>query len=248
MSFCLILLAAGDSKRFNSKTPKPYVKIGGKTLLEYSLIKFSKIRQIKNMIVVINKKHGRYFKKIKTRNLIKITGGKTRQVSTYNALKYIKKNNIKCSNVLIHDAARPNFSIRLIKKIINNSKNNSVIPKINIHDALKQNIGNKIIVNIPRENFFLTQTPQSFKFVTIFNLHAKNKFFYKDDDFSLAQSLKNIKLIQGEKNNFKITHLNDLSIFKNYMKQKNKIGIGFDIHRLVPKRKLYLAGLKIKSK
>ena len=124
--------------------------------------------------------------------------------------------------MLIHDAARPNFSIRLIKKIINNSKNNSVIPKINIHDALKQNIGNKIIVNIPRENFFLTQTPQSFKFVTIFNLHAKNKFFYKDDDFSLAQSLKNIKLIQGEKNNFKITHFNDLSIFKNYMKQKLK--------------------------
>ena len=94
MSFCLILLAAGDSKRFNSKTPKPYVKIGGKTLLEYSLIKFSKIRQIKNIIVVINKKHGRYFKKIKNRNLIKITGGKTRQVSTYNALKYIQgKNN-----------------------------------------------------------------------------------------------------------------------------------------------------------
>ena len=43
MSFCLVLLAAGDSKRFGSKTPKPFIKIGKKTLLEYSLIKFGKI-------------------------------------------------------------------------------------------------------------------------------------------------------------------------------------------------------------
>ena len=57
MSFCLILLAAGDSKRFNSKIPKPFVKIAGKTLLEHSLTKFSKIRQIKNTIIVIKNKH-----------------------------------------------------------------------------------------------------------------------------------------------------------------------------------------------
>ena len=47
MSFCLILLAAGDSKRFNSKIPKPYIKVGGKTLLEHSLMKFTKIKKIK---------------------------------------------------------------------------------------------------------------------------------------------------------------------------------------------------------
>ena len=63
MSFCLILLAAGESKRFNSNIPKPFVKIGGKTLLEHSLIKFSKIKQIKNIVVVINKKHFNVLKK-----------------------------------------------------------------------------------------------------------------------------------------------------------------------------------------
>ena len=45
MSFCLVLLAAGDSKRFGSKIPKPFIKIGEKTLLEYSLIKFGKVKQ-----------------------------------------------------------------------------------------------------------------------------------------------------------------------------------------------------------
>ena len=50
MSFCLILLAGGESKRFNSKIPKPFIKIGGKTLLEHSLIKFDKIKgYVKNM-------------------------------------------------------------------------------------------------------------------------------------------------------------------------------------------------------
>ena len=36
--------------------------------------------------------------------------------------------------------------------------------------------------------------------------------------------------------------------FKKIYRTKQYVGIGFDVHRLVPKRKLYLAGLNIKSK
>ena len=247
MSFSLILLAAGDSKRLNSKVPKPFVKIGKKTLLEYSLIKFNKIRQIKKIIIVTNKKHSKFFKNIKFNNCVKIVGGKTRQESTYKALKHIKKNKIKCTNVLIHDSARPNFSIKLIKRIINASKRNAVIPKIPMHDALKESIGKKILLNLPRKNFFSTQTPQSFNFNEILDLHSRNKALYKDDDLSLVQSLKKVKFVNGEKNNFKITDQEDLSMLKNFINLKTRTGIGFDVHRLVPKRKLYLAGLRIKS-
>ena len=248
MSFCLILLAAGDSKRFSSKTPKPFVKVGGKTLLELSLIKFGRIKQIKKTILVINKKHKKFVKNIKSTNLTKITGGNTRQKSTYNALKYIQKKRIKCSKVLIHDSARPNFSLRLIKRIIKASGKNTVIPKIPIHDALKELINKKNLLNLSRENFFSTQTPQSFNFNEILNLHSQNKSFYKDDDLSLVQSLRKVKFIDGEKNNFKITTQQDLRMIKNFMNLKLRTGIGFDVHRLVPKRKLYLGGLKIKSK
>ena len=247
MSFSLILLAAGDSKRLNSKVPKPFIKIGKKTLLEYSLIKFNKIRQIKKIIIVTNKKHSKFFKNIKFNNCVKIVGGKTRQESTYKALKHIKKNKIKCTNVLIHDSARPNFSVKLIKRIINASKRNAVIPKIPMHDALKESIGKKILLNLPRKNFFSTQTPQSFNFNEILDLHSRNKALYKDDDLSLVQSLKKVKFVNGEKNNFKITDQEDLSMLKNFINLKTRTGIGFDVHRLVPKRKLYLAGLRIKS-
>ena len=129
MSFCLILLAAGNSKRFNSKMPKPFVKVGGKNLLEHSLIKFSKIKQIKNIIVVINRKHKKP-KKLKLKN-IKLIGGKTRQDSTFNALKFIKKkqNVTKCLYMTLLDQI---FQKKLIKKNFKKHLKNSraVIPKI----------------------------------------------------------------------------------------------------------------------
>ena len=248
MSFCLILLAAGDSKRFNSKIPKPFIKIAGKALLEHSLIKFNKIKQIKKIVLVINKKHSRFLKKIKSNNFSKIIGGKTRQESTHKALEYIKKNRIKCTNVLVHDSARPNFSLKLIKRIIYASRKNTVVPKIPIYDALKESVSKEFLLNLPRENFFSTQTPQSFRFREILTLHSRNKSLYKDDDLSLVQSLKKVKFVDGEKNNFKITDQEDLSVLNNFMNLKSRVGIGFDVHRLVPKRKLYLAGLRIKSK
>ena len=248
MNFCLILLAAGNSKRFEHKVPKPFIKVAGKTILELSLLKFNNIKQIKNIIVVINKKHLKFIKKIKSKKFIKIIGGRTRQQSTLKALKYIKKKKLNCSNVLIHDSARPNISSRLIRRIINNSKNNTVVPRIPVNDALKSLFSNNKLLSLTRENFFLTQTPQSYYFKNILNLHLNKKLIYKDDDLSLLDSLKKVKFVEGEKGNFKITSQEDLKMFKNSMNLKNKIGIGFDIHRLVPGRKFYLGGLNIKSK
>ena len=71
---------------------------------------------------------------------------------------------------------------------------------------------------------------------------------YKDDDVSLLVSLKKVKFINGEKSNFKITNRQDLSMLKNFIKLRTFTGIGFDVHRLVPNRKLYLGVLRIKSK
>ena len=248
MSFSLIILAGGNSHRFRSNIGKPYQKIAGKSLTEININKARKFKQIKKIIIVINKKHIKFLSNIKSKNFLKIVGGKTRQESTYNALRYIKKKGINCSNVLVHDSARPNFSIGLIKKIIKISTKNTVIPILPISDALKKYIGYKNILNLKRESFFSTQTPQSFNFKEILNLHYSNRSIYKDDDLSLVPSLEKVKFISGEKNNFKITNQEDLNMLRNFMNLKTRIGIGFDVHRLVPKRKLYLAGLRIKSK
>jgi len=247
MGFSFILLAGGNSNRFKSNLPKPYHKIAGKTLIEVSINKIKQFKQFKKIIVVYNKKHLKYLKKINLKNIITICGGKTRQQSTYNALKYLQKQKV-IKKVLVHDAARPNFSIKLISKILTESKKNHiVIPILKLQDALKEREKMKRIKNLKKDNFFLTQTPQYFKLKNILNLHKKNKTKYIDDDLSLIEDNNETKLIIGEKKNFKITDKEDLELLKDTYRSNLKIGIGFDVHRLVKGRKLFLGGVKIPS-
>jgi len=245
MSLFLILLAAGDSKRLKSATPKPYHLVGNKTLLEYSAESFKDFKEIKKTVFVYNKKHKKYLKKIKLKKYLKITGGTTRQESTFKALKKIKR--MGCKKVLIHDSARPSPPKELIKKIIYNlKKNHAVVPVININDATKRVKKNIIFKNIQRDTLRYSQTPQGFTFSKIYQKHNENINKPFDDDSALFTNFgEKVFTIKGSKKNFKITEKEDLDIFKSLKKNKIYTGIGFDIHKLVKKRKLYLGGIKI---
>jgi len=248
MSLFLILLAAGDSKRLKSTTPKPFQIVNNNTLLEHSLNTFKKINEIKKIILVYNKKHKKYFKKLDLTNTIKIEGGKTRQESTLLALRKIRKMN--CTKVLIHDAARPNPSEKLIRNIINELKrNNAVIPVLKVTDAVKRSEKNIIFKNIERDTLSFAQTPQGFKYKNIYEKHLKNINAALDDDSALfTAEQEKVITIKGSKKNFKITDKEDLDIFKYIKGGKSYTGIGFDIHKLIKKRKLYLGGIKIPFK
>ena len=251
MSICLIILAGGNSHRFGSNIGKPYQKIAGKSLIEINVNKARKFKQIKKIIIVYNIKDLKRAKSLKLKDVILIKGGKTRQQSTLNALKYlIDQKRVK--KVLIHDVARPNFSTKLLSLIIRNMKNASaVVPKIKVQDAIKQIIDSskeEYLVSKKRENLFLTQTPQAFNLREIYRLHQTNTGKYRDDDISLYMDLNKVKFIEGEKNNFKITDKSDFENLKNIYRAKQSVGIGFDVHRLVANKKLYVAGLKIISK
>jgi len=248
MSLFLILLAAGDSKRLKSNTPKPFHKINNNTLLEYSLDAFKNIRKIKKVILVYNKKHTKRLRKLRLRNILKVVGGKTRQESTFKALRSIRR--MKCDKVLIHDVARPNPSKKLINEIIQKlKKNNAVIPVIKVNDATKRVEKNIIFKNIERESLRFSQTPQGFKFSKIYEKHKKNiKANFDDDSALFTKEEEKVIAINGDKKNLKITDKEDLSIFRSLKKGKIYSGIGFDIHKLIKGRKLYLGGIKIPFK
>ena len=188
---------------------------------------------------------------LKLKNVKLISGGNNRQQSTLNALKYLIKDK-KINKVLIHDVARPNFSIKLLSSILKKMKNSrAVVPKIKVQDAIKQIIDSskeEYIISKKRVNLFLTQTPQAFNLLEIYALHKTKKDKYRDDDISLYMDLNKVRFIEGEKNNFKITDKSDFENLKKNYKSQQSVGIGFDVHRLTPNRKLFLAGLKIKSK
>jgi|TARA_B110000914_G_scaffold220329_1_gene230232 2-C-methyl-D-erythritol 4-phosphate cytidylyltransferase/2-C-methyl-D-erythritol 2,4-cyclodiphosphate synthase len=241
MNNCFIILAGGESKRFNSRTPKPYHLYRGKPLILHSINKLIDYKNVNKIVVVINKKHKVYWKKLNIKNVQILEGGKTRAESSLRALKAIKNYNIK--NVLIHDAARPNFSIKLLDRIIKELRSNQcVVPMIKTNDSVKLKNKGKFI-NLNRENIYLTQTPQAFRYKEIFKLQSNKDSKITDDANLFINAGKKIKVINGEINNNKITINSDIDV-----KNNTFYGVGFDVHRLVPNKKLYVGGIKIPSK
>ncbi len=235
MNNYFIILASGQSKRFNSKKPKQFIIYKNKPLFKHSIEKAMKSKLFKKIILVINNK-----KKVKEKfpkNVLIITGGKERSDSSLIALKYIKK--YKPTNVLIHDAARPNFTLKLLKNLIRSLNNNkAVIPAINSIDSIKYKVKNHFF-NLNRNNSILTQTPQAFKFKDLYNLSIKQKNKITDEATLFIENNLKVKFIKGENLNNKITFKEDIENNKTYF------GIGFDIHRLIRGKKLFLGGIKI---
>ncbi len=197
MNNYFIILAAGRGKRFNDKIPKQYKIYKNKELYLHSYDKAQESNLFKEIILVINKKHKKFIStKIKT-----IYGGKTRQDSSFNALKFLK-NKKNVDKVFIHDAARPNFTIKLLKKLNNLVKKNiAVVPYINSTNSIKLKTKNKFI-NINRNSAYLTQTPQCFDFKSLFHLSKKNKTLVTDEASLFLNNNKKIKFIKGDEKKY----------------------------------------------
>ena len=235
MNNYFIILASGQSKRFNSSKPKQFIKYKNKALFEHSLDKALSSKLFKKIILVTNDK--KQIKKKYSKNVLIIKGGKERSDSSLIGLKFIKK--YKPNNVLIHDAARPNFTIKLLKNLINSlKKNKASIPVISSKDSIKYKVKNQLF-NLNRENSYLTQTPQAFKFKDVYDLSIKQKSKIQDEATLFIENNLKLNFIKGEILNNKITFKEDLISPKTYF------GIGFDIHRLVKNKKLYLGGIQI---
>ena len=235
MNNYFIILASGQSKRFNSREPKQFNLYKNKPLFEHSIDKALKSKLFKKIILVVNNK--KKVKKKFPRNIFVIKGGKERSDSSLIALKYIKK--FKPSNVLIHDAARPNFSIKLLKNLITSlKKNKASVPFINSKDSIKYKIKNQLF-NLDKDKSFFTQTPQGFRFNDLYKLSLKQKSVIQDEATLFIQNDYKVKFIKGENLNTKITYKEDINITKTYY------GIGFDIHRLIKRKKLFWGGVRI---
>ncbi|WP_435167653.1 2-C-methyl-D-erythritol 2,4-cyclodiphosphate synthase [Candidatus Pelagibacter bacterium nBUS_28] len=235
MNNYFIILASGQSKRFNSNKPKQYITYRNKALFEHSLDKAVKSKLFKKIILVVSDK--KQIKKKYSKDIEIIKGGKERSESSLIALKYIKK--FSPNNVLIHDAARPNFTIGLLNKLINSlKKNKASVPVIFSKDSIKYKVKNQLF-NLNRKNSYLTQTPQAFKFKDIYDLSIKQKNIIQDEATLFVDNNLKINFIKGEALNNKITFKEDIINTKTYY------GIGFDIHRLIKDKKLYLGGVKI---
>lgn len=238
----LVILAGGTGSRFGNKLPKQFTQINGKNLIHFFLKRID-TNNFDIILIACKKSHIKYIDELKSDfpsvKFLFVNAGKTRQLSSFNALKKFKPYNPK--KILIHDAARPFCSnkliIRLLKKL---DKNHSAIPYTLNYD---KKIYSKEEV---RQNIKFIQTPQGFEYKTIYEAHNKTILNNAKDDSELIVKDK-IKFIKGEKLNIKVTYPEDLNYFKLFTKPVFRVGIGYDIHKLnmISKTGLKLCGIKI---
>ena len=232
-----IIVAAGNSTRFNCDIPKQYFIVNGRSVLNWTVRAFLASNFIDNILVVINKEHkDLYYNSIDEFDILDpIIGGETRNKSVLFGLKALEK--INPENVLIHDAARPLISTKLIDEVVSELQNYSAVDiGISITDTIKYNVANKIEI-IDRNKLYATQTPQGFKYKTILDLHKRNTLNHTDDISLCIENDIRICKIEGDKNNTEITNSSDIEFCK-YIMGNEKIyrtGIGLDVHKFSKK-------------
>ena len=178
-----IILACGQSKRLKSKSPKQYIEFFEDIILNHTIKIFLKNNEIDHILLVLNKKHKKFFNKIIQDKKISYTyGGDSRKKSVFYGLKYIKR--FKPTNVLIHDANRPFTNTKLISEILKKlRKFKAVIPRIKIQDTIKKVENNKI-THLNRDKIFALQTPQGFKFKELLKKHINANGEIKRNSFT----------------------------------------------------------------
>jgi 2-C-methyl-D-erythritol 4-phosphate cytidylyltransferase/2-C-methyl-D-erythritol 2,4-cyclodiphosphate synthase len=225
-----IILAAGSGVRAGFETPKQYLTLAGKSILRHSIEGFLQYGDVQ---VVIRKGDEDLYKKATHGLTLKpvIYGGQSRQQSVFNALKYVKDD--ASDIVLIHDAARPFASKKVIENIIAALEHNrAAIPAIPVKDTLKLNKAGLVEKNISRHNLYQVQTPQGFYFEDIFKAHEKFQTQNFTDDANLIEAMGgHVFLSEGEEDNFKITTKYDYERAKIMTEKPSfRVGQGFDVH------------------
>tara|TARA_B110000196_G_C21042926_1_gene613394 strand:+ start:250 stop:903 length:654 start_codon:yes stop_codon:yes gene_type:complete len=210
-----IILAAGNSNRFGGSTPKQFIRINNRLLIDFSISTFEKIKNINSIIIVVSKKYYSLMTKEYPEHTI-ILGGETRKESSYNGLLACDKNTKK---VLIHDSARPLITKDLINNCIDTLDNYSAVTlAISIKDTIAK-VNNSSIIKIDdRETLRAIQTPQGFNYAKIIKAHIEDKKNYTDDIQLMLNSNYDCKFIEGNEINFKVTTKNDFILLTEYLK------------------------------
>ncbi|WP_245983543.1 2-C-methyl-D-erythritol 4-phosphate cytidylyltransferase [Ammoniphilus oxalaticus] len=223
MSFGVIIAAAGQGTRMGASDKKQFISIQGKPVLFRSAQLFTQIPQIKEIVVVTNEEDI-----VRTEQMLAdiaplrvIAGGAERQQSVWYGLKVLK--NVEF--VLIHDAARPFPSRKLIEKIMASAREEGgAVPAVPVKDTIKIVNGEGVVESTPpRQSLWAAQTPQAFRLSTILTAHqqAQDKGFVGTDDSMLMEwQGHRVVLVEGEYTNIKLTTPEDLKLGETILEQR----------------------------
>ena len=252
-----IIAAAGRGERLGGSRLKQLLPVAGRPILERSVSAFVEHPAIDEIVVALPTElvnDPPVYLQNSAKPMRLVAGGERRRDSVASAFKQVAAH---ADLVLIHDAARPFVSAQLIGRILAAaSESGAALAALPARDTVKlaQSVDASLVKEtLPRESIFLAQTPQAFRREVLRDALALDEA--ATDEAALAERAgHSVRLVEGEASNIKITVPEDLKFAEaiagvraGSQSQNIRVGMGYDLHKLVAGRPLILGGVTIPS-
>ena len=256
MTVAAVIVAGGSGLRAGGEIPKQYQLIGGKPVIWWTLKAFAQHPDIAHVQVVVGDGHQEEFARA-TQGIglpPPVIGGATRQESCRIGVEACAA--LSPTKILIHDAARPFVSAKLISDVLTRLEHHdAVIPGLRIAETLKLAPEGTISKTIDRSNMWSAQTPQGFRFAKILEAHRKaerEQTAGLTDDASVAEMAgMTVQMIMGTSENVKLTTAKDIAEADAALLRQHgtvfetRMGQGIDFHVFTTGKSLFLCGVEI---
>lgn len=219
----VIVVAGGSSTRMGQN--KLLIRLNGLPVLVRTLKAFQQCQGVGNIILVAAKDTLLEYQKLCDNYMLsKVTdiveGGKNRQESVLCGLKQLKDSD---EAVLIHDAARPLVSDKIIDRVINGLKEfNAVTPVVKVKDTIKQIATDGVVIKtVKRDDLVQVQTPQGVKIKEYLSaLKDKDLSLFTDDVSIFEAAGDKVLTVEGDYKNIKITTPEDVLIAEAFLSEE----------------------------
>lgn len=233
----VMIMSGGVGKRFGSALPKQYLKINGKAVIDYVIEKVKTSCKTDKIVIVMDEKYKDKSSYINDEDFIIAPNGKERYDSIKNGFDAIKEIG-GCDNVLICDAVAPMIYPELIDYYFDLLKSyDSVITAQKITGSL----GNYDYDPLDREKYYITQSPEAFKFDLITKYFDPN---FKSQELAWQLPVETKKFLNFKfKNNLKLTYNFELDYLA-FLLNDQKLNSNYEFSDIIDKDFFKTKGIK----
>jgi len=217
-----IIVAGGKGLRMQADIPKQFIELRGKPVLMYTLEAFYRYNTSIQLILVLPVIQIEYWKLLCKKhyfelNHLIVTGGQTRYQSVKNGLKLIDDPAL----VAVHDGVRPFVSIQTIARCFDEAdKHGSAIPVMDLEESIRK-VDENGSLSVDRTTYKLVQTPQVFNSEILKKAYEQSFSPLFTDDATIVEALgTKIHLVEGNRENIKITTVFDLNLAETILKSE----------------------------